>query len=115
MVTENATGNASRFNQVLTEYQKAPAVTRDRMYLDTMQQIFTSASKVMVDAKAGSNLLYLPLDKLVAQTAANDAAIGAKSGPVAMPAPPPEVQQALDQVRQRDNRARESTRDREAR
>jgi membrane protease subunit HflK len=115
MVTENATGNASRFNQVLTEYQKAPAVTRDRMYLDTMQQIFTSASKVMVDAKSGSNLLYLPLDKLIAQTAANDAAVGAKSGPVAMPQPTPDVLQAVEQVRQRDNRARESSRDREAR
>ena len=51
-VVENATGNASRFAQVVTEYQKAPAVTRDRMYLDTMQQIFSSASKVMVDAKS---------------------------------------------------------------
>jgi len=65
MVTENAVGNAARFKQVLTEYQKAPGVTRDRMYLDTMQQIFSSTSKVMVDAKSGSNLLYLPLDKLI--------------------------------------------------
>ena len=87
MVTENATGNASRFSQVLTEYQKAPAVTRDRLYLDTMQQIFTSASKVMVDAKSNSNLLYLPLDKLIAQSAANAAAVGSKSGPVTMPTP----------------------------
>src|SRR5450830_1568001 len=71
MVTENATGNASRFKQVLTEYQKAPGVTRDRMYLETMQQVFSSTSKVMVDAKTGSNLLYLPLDKLIAQTAAD--------------------------------------------
>ncbi|MEG0884380.1 MAG: FtsH protease activity modulator HflK, partial [Janthinobacterium sp.] len=55
MVTENAEGNASRFKQVLVEYQKAPAVTRDRMYLETMQQVFSSASKVMVDAKTGSN------------------------------------------------------------
>jgi membrane protease subunit HflK len=117
MVTENATGNADRFTQVLTEYQKAPAVTRDRMYLDTMQQIFSSASKVMVDAKSGSNLLYLPLDKLIAQTAANDAAVGAKSGPVQMaPATPPqEIMQTVEQVRQRDSRSRESSRDRESR
>ncbi|MDQ1832505.1 FtsH protease activity modulator HflK [Massilia scottii] len=117
MVTENATGNAARFSQVMTEYQKAPAITRDRMYLDTMQQIFTSASKVMVDAKSGSNLLYLPLDKLISQTAANDAAVGAKSGPVqAAPLPlPTEVLQPLEQVRQRDNRSRESSRDREIR
>jgi modulator of FtsH protease HflK len=117
MVTENATGNAARFSQVLAEYQKAPGVTRDRMYLDTMQQIFSSASKVMVDAKSNSNLLYLPLDKLIAQTAANDAAIGAKSGPVQMaPAQPPqEAMQTVEQVRQRDSRSRESSRDRESR
>ena len=117
MVTENATGNAARFSQVVAEYQKAPAVTRDRMYLDTMQQIFTSASKVMVDAKTGSNLLYLPLDKLIAQTASNDAAIGSKSGPVQMaPAvPPQEIMQTVEQVRQRDSRSRDSSRDRESR
>jgi len=116
MVTENATGNAARFNQVVTEYAKAPAVTRDRMYLDTMQQIFTSASKVMVDAKSGSNLLYLPLDKLVSQTAANDAAIGSKSGAIQSPVPvPADIMQPLEQVRQRDNRSRESSRDREIR
>ena len=114
MVTENATGNASRFSQVLTEYQKAPAVTRDRLYLDTMQQIFTSASKVMVDAKSGSNLLYLPLDKLIAQSAANAAAVGGKSGPVTMPVPA-EASAPLDQVIQRDSRSRESSRDRESR
>lgn len=114
MVTENATGNAARFAQVLAEYQKAPAVTRDRMYLDTMQQIFTSASKVMVDAKSNSNLLYLPLDKLIAQTAANDAAVASKSGPVTMPLPA-DALQPLEQVRQRDSRSRESSRDRESR
>jgi len=116
MVIENATGNAARFNQVVAEYAKAPAVTRDRMYLDTMQQIFTSASKVMVDAKSGSNLLYLPLDKLIAQTAANDAAIGSKSGAIQSPIPvPADIMQPLEQVRQRDNRSRESSRDREIR
>ncbi|MEJ7805399.1 MAG: FtsH protease activity modulator HflK [Telluria sp.] len=115
MVTENATGNAARFNQVYTEYQKAPAVTRDRMYLDTMQQIFTSASKVMVDAKANNNMLYLPLDKLISQTAANDSAVGAKSGPVQATPLPSELAQPMDSVRQRDNRSREATRDREIR
>lgn len=113
MVTENATGNASRFAQVLTEYQKAPGVTRDRLYLDTMQQIFTSASKVMVDAKSNGSLLYLPLDKLIAQSGANAAAIGSKSGPVTMPAPADTA--PLDQVIQRDSRSRESSRDRESR
>jgi membrane protease subunit HflK len=114
MVVENATGNASRFSQVVAEYQKAPAITRDRMYLDTMQQIFTSASKVMIDAKANNSMLYLPLDKLIAQTAANDAAIGSKSGPVQTPMPA-ELLPPIEQVRQRDNRSREASRDREIR
>ena len=112
-VTESATGNAARFSQVLAEYQKAPGVTRDRMYLDTMQQIFSSATKVMIDAKSGSNLLYLPLDKLIAQTAASDAAIGAKPGPVQAPATPPqEIMQTVEQSRPRENR---TSRDRESR
>ncbi len=64
-VIASAEGDASRFKQVLVEYSKAPAITRDRMYIDTMQQIMTNPTKVLVDAKAGSNLLYLPLDKLM--------------------------------------------------
>jgi membrane protease subunit HflK len=76
-----ATGNAARFNQVVAEYAKAPGVTRDRMYLDTMQQIFSSTSKVMVDAKT-SNQIYLPLDRMLNQSVANEAAIGSRSGPV---------------------------------
>jgi membrane protease subunit HflK len=67
-VVATAEGDASRFKQVLEEYRKAPAVTRDRMYIETMQKIFESTTKVMIDAKSGSNLLYLPLDKLIAQT-----------------------------------------------
>jgi len=128
MVIENATGNASRFSQVVTEYAKAPAITRDRMYIDTMQSIFSNTTKVMVDAKSGSNLLYLPLDKLVAQVAANDAAVGrSHSGPV-QPQPAAqesssqgsastsqEVLQNIEAVRQRDARSRDTSRDRESR
>ena len=64
-----ADGEANRFTQVLAEYSKAPQVTRDRMYLETMQQVFSNSSKVMVDMRSGSPLLYLPLDKLVQQGA----------------------------------------------
>ena len=64
-VISTAEGDASRFKQVVTEYAKAPEVTRQRMYLDTMQQIYANTSKVMVDAKGQGNLLYLPLDKLM--------------------------------------------------
>jgi membrane protease subunit HflK len=65
-----AEGDASRFKQINTEYAKAPEVTRSRMYLETMQQIYASTSKVMVDTKGQGNLLYLPLDKLMQATGA---------------------------------------------
>lgn len=68
-VIASAEGDASRFKQVLVEYEKAPSVTRERMYIDMMQQILVSTSKVMVDQKNGSSLLYLPLDKLIQSTA----------------------------------------------
>jgi len=64
-VIANAEGDASRFKQILVEYEKAPGVTRERMYLDMMQQVMGNISKVMVDQKNGNSLLYLPLDKLI--------------------------------------------------
>ena len=64
-VIANAEGEASRFKQVLTEYSKAPAVTRERIYLDTMQQVLSSTTKILTDSKGSGNLLYLPLDKLL--------------------------------------------------
>ncbi len=69
-VVAQAEGDAQRFKSVYAEYQKAPGVTRDRLYIDTMQQIYSNVTKVMVDARQGSNLLYLPLDKLI-QNAGN--------------------------------------------
>ena len=69
-VVANAEGETSRFKQVLTEYDKAPQVTRDRMYLETIQQIMSSTSKILLDAKSGSNLLYLPLDKIMQMSGA---------------------------------------------
>ncbi len=67
-IVAQAQGDAQRFRSVLTEYQKAPQVTRERMYVDTMQQVFTNVSKVMIESRQGSNLLYLPLDKLLQST-----------------------------------------------
>ena len=61
-VIATAEGDASRFKQVYVEYSKAQQVTRDRMYIDVMQQIYSNVTKVMVDSKAGNQLLYLPLD-----------------------------------------------------
>ncbi|SCK20232.1 FtsH protease activity modulator HflK [Vogesella sp. LIG4] len=70
-VVSTAEGDASRFQSVLTEYSKAPKVMRDRLYLDMMQQVLSNSSKVYVDQKSGSNLLYLPLDKLMQQAGAD--------------------------------------------
>ncbi len=64
-IVAQAQGDSQRFASVLAEYQKAPQVTRDRMYLDAMQSIYSNVTKVLVDSRQGSNLLYLPLDKLL--------------------------------------------------
>ena len=67
-VTARAEGDAARFASVQREYAKAPQVTRDRIYLETMQDIYANANKVLVDQNGNGSLLYLPLDKLIAQT-----------------------------------------------
>jgi membrane protease subunit HflK len=64
-VIANAEGDAARFRQIAVEYNKAPQVTRERMYLDTVQQMLANTSKILIDARAGSNLIYLPLDKIM--------------------------------------------------
>ncbi|MCM8564128.1 FtsH protease activity modulator HflK [Thauera linaloolentis] len=78
-VVANAEGEASRFDQVFAEYRRAPEVTRQRMYLETMQEVMSNTSKVMVDAKGNGNLLLLPLDKLMQQAGASSKAASAAS------------------------------------
>jgi membrane protease subunit HflK len=68
-VVAKAEGEAERFTKLLAEYNKAPQVTRDRLYLDMMESVLNKSSKVMVDVKGGNNLLYLPLDKLMSRGA----------------------------------------------
>ena len=103
-IIAQAEGDSQRFRSVLTEYQKAPAVTRDRLYIDTMQQVLSNVSKVLVDSRNGSNLLYLPLDKLLQQSGA---ATAAPSVSQPMPSEAPASSQTLD-PRSRDGaRARE--------
>jgi len=82
-----AEGDAQRFKSVLAEYQKAPQVTRDRMYVDTMQQIYGNVTKVLIDSRQGSNLLYLPLEKIMQMSGggAADAASLAATPPPAAP------------------------------
>jgi len=60
-----AQGATARFDQVLSQYDRAPAVTRERIYLDTMDQVYKNARKVIVDTKGAGNMLYLPIDKLL--------------------------------------------------
>ena len=101
-----AQGDAQRFRSLMTEYQKAPQVTRDRLYIDAMQQIYSSTTKILIDSKQGSNLLYLPLEKIIQQTAqggvaaavtdANGSASNASSNNTVQP-----------DVRARDGRSRD--------
>ncbi len=88
-----AQGDAERFKQVYAQYSKAPAVIRERMYLETMQQIYSNTTKVFVDSKSGNNVLYLPLDKLVEQTRQRvaDAAAAASGAAVASAAAAPQA------------------------
>ena len=65
-----AEGEASRFDQLLVEYQKAPEVTRQRLYIESLQDVMTASSKVMIDVEGGNNMLYVPLDKIMEQNAA---------------------------------------------
>jgi membrane protease subunit HflK len=102
-VIAQAEGDAQRFRSVLAEYQKAPTVTRDRLYIETMQQVYSNVTKVMVDSRSGSNLLYLPLDKLL-----QGAASAAPAAP-AMNLATPEPASAAGSV---DIRARDSSRSR---
>lgn len=73
-VIANAEGEAERFDKLLTEYNKAPVVTRERLYIDAVQRVFSNTSKVMIDVEGGNNMLYLPLDKLT------QGSMGARAG-----------------------------------
>jgi membrane protease subunit HflK len=112
-IIAQAEGDAQRFRSVLAEYQKAPQVTRDRMYIDAMQQVYTNVTKVLVDSRQGNSLLYLPLDKLMQQAGAGTAD-SATSLPATTPsAAIPSVPVAIPgDARNRDN---SRTRDRESR
>ncbi len=112
-VVANAEGEAARFSKVLVEYQKAPGVMRDRLYIDAMQQIFANTTKIMVDTKSNNSMIYLPLDKLIAQTAAEASAGTPQSQALQTPpalndvVPPAEVRPSpRDRDRSRDREAR---------
>lgn len=106
-VVAQAQGDAQRFRSVYVEYQKAPQVTRDRMYLDAMQEIYGNVTKVLVESKQGSSLLYLPLDKVLQATGAGTASHATVAPVAAAPASPPVT------ITSNDARSRESARTRE--
>ncbi len=103
-IVAQASGDAQRFKSVLAEYQKAPQVTRDRMYLETMQQIYSNVTKVMVDSKQGS-MMYLPLDKIIQMSGADGNVVTAPTVPGSPSAPVAPVPSA-------DGRSRDNSRSR---
>ncbi|MCC7545397.1 MAG: FtsH protease activity modulator HflK [Aquabacterium sp.] len=115
-VVAQAEGDSQRFKSVLAEYQKAPGVTRDRLYIDAMQQVYSNVTKVMVDSKQGSNLLYLPLDKLLQMTSGVNGsgvaapAAGGSEAPAQQAVVPPTTStsdpRSRDGLRSRDRDAR---------
>jgi len=76
-VIRDAEGDAGRFEALLTEYQKAPQVTRDRLYIEAIEEVYSRSNKVIIDSEGSGNLLYLPLDQLMRQ--GNRAATGGES------------------------------------
>jgi len=107
-VVAQAEGDADRFARQLAEYQKAPQVTRERLYIDTMREIYSNITKVMIDAHNSTNLLQLPLDRLLQQAAAAAPAGGATTAPPATGTVDAAPASATDDARSRDNqRSRE--------
>jgi len=106
-IVAQAEGDSQRFKSVLAEYQKAPQVTRERLYIDAMQEVYSNTTKVLIDAKSGSNLLYLPLDKLMQATGQPGAAAPTSSPtPASQPVSTP-ASRSLDAAarsRERDSR-----------
>ncbi len=102
-VVQTARGDAERFEKVLAEYEKAPQVTRDRIYIDAMRDVYSNTKKVLVETKGASNLLYLPFDKLLEQSAATavkqtqntSATVGSSVAPTVQSAPQPEASRTL--------------------
>ena len=107
-VVQRAEGDAARFRSILVEYQKAPGVTRDRLYIDMMTSVLGNTSKVLIDQKNGGNLLSLPLDRLLQQGAATAAPAEVPPGAPRTTAPEPTVtidpSRTRDSLRSRDGR-----------
>lgn len=109
-VMARAEGDARRFSSIVSEYVRYPGVTRDRMYLETMEQVLSSTTKILIDQKGSSNVLYLPLDRMLRSGSATTGA-----GPVNDLQPLPEPQDATPTGLRERQRGRDVLRDRGAR
>ncbi len=108
-IVAQAEGDAQRFRLIQAEHAKAPQVTRERLYLEAMQEVYTSVTKVLVDTKQNSNLLYLPLDKIMQATGTGGTATPAAAAPSQLPAAAPSLpndSRARDDSRSRDRETR---------
>ncbi|MBI1965884.1 MAG: FtsH protease activity modulator HflK [Betaproteobacteria bacterium] len=105
-VIEQSEGDAARFRQIVVEYNKAPQVTRDRLYIEAMQQIMSNTTKVLIDQKGGNNLLYLPLDKIMQMPGAAPAEAAPKSAETA-PAQEPSTSRSREAFRSREREPRQ--------
>ncbi len=101
-IISEAEGNASRFNQLVAEYKKAPNVTRKRLYLETMEEVYRNTSKIMVDTDSGNNLMYLPLDKLQGASTASSSTSSNFD---------PAIAGSVEQLRRANNSTRSGGRD----
>ncbi|UXD86507.1 FtsH protease activity modulator HflK [Thalassolituus hydrocarboniclasticus] len=105
-IIARAEGEAARFNNLYSEYKKAPAVTRERLYIEALSDVYTSSSKVLVDVKGGNNMMYLPLDKLMQNMpAAKGDGASLSSGDISRL-----TDQVLNEVRTRQNSTGNTTR-----
>jgi membrane protease subunit HflK len=104
-VIEQSEGDASRFRQIVTEYNRAPRVTRDRLYIEAMQQIMSNTTKVLIDQKGGNSLIYLPLDKIM-QMSGTLPAEGSAKPESAPPTPEPSTARSREAFRSREREAR---------
>jgi modulator of FtsH protease HflK len=106
-VMARAEGDARRFTSIVSEYARYPGVTRDRMYIETMEQVLSSTTKILIDQKGGSNVLYLPLDRMLQQASGTTG-----SGPVNNLQPLPEPSDATPTGLRERERGRDVLRDR---
>jgi len=99
-VVKSAQGETSRFDQLLAEYQRAPEVTRERLYLDTIESVMFRSPKVMIDVENGNNLMFLPLDQLMSGTS------GAKNGLQGLSGTAADTKSLIDEFKSNVNRNR---------